>query len=225
MQIPEPVPPNPGRRSGTSILEIVVAMAMLTGVLVPIVWMVSGTASQTAHSKAEAAAAGYAATVMNTLLDKVAFDHTMLEEGTHVSEDVVDPVLPGNQTVDGTAMRWTLQVHDFDSDEIQFRHWRIRFTKIADCPPADPSSPSPLPTFDATEHVQEVDTRTIFNLDAKKGRDSSGAAIPVLKELRLTIQWRTPRDADFETLGGDERTLRRSVTLLTRRARLRRKTS
>jgi hypothetical protein len=200
------------------------AMAMLAAVLVPIVWMVSGTANQTAQSKAEAAAAGYAATVMNTLLDKLPFDHAVLASGTHESQDVTDPLLPGDTVIDGTSLRWSLQVHDFSSDAITFRHWRIRFTNIPECPPDDGVAPGDLPAFSATDHVQEVDSRTIFNLDAKKGRGPGGVAIPVLKELRLTIQWKTPRDDDFETLGGDERILRRSVTLLTRRARLRRQT-
>jgi hypothetical protein len=214
----------PARRPGTSILEIVVAMAMLTAALVPIVGLFSSTANQTAQSKAEAAAATHAASVMNTFLDKISYDHAILAPGTHLSEGVTDPDIPGNITIDGTELRWTMEVHDFKSDQIKLKHWRIRFSNITDCPPAPGGPAVDLPAFAAASHIREVSNRTIFDLDSKAGRDPiSGAAISVLKEIKLTIQWKTPRDPTFETLGGDERKLRRSVSLITRRARLRRK--
>lgn len=220
-----PHAPQGRRRQAASFIEIVIAMAILSGALIPIGWMLTGTASQTAKTKAEAAAASYAATLMNTLLDQVDFDDPVLAAtgGTPRVGDTswTHPEVPGETTIDGTRIQWVLEVHDFLASDpaIAPAHWRVRFNAIDDCPPAGGGAPVALPVATPVldTHYNEVNNRTIADLDSKVGPPNTA----VLKEIKLTIQWQTPRDAGYETLAGaDTRTLQRSVVLMTRRARL-----
>lgn len=217
---------RPSSRVAATIVEIVIAMAMLAAALVPIAQMLSGTASNTAATKAEAAAATYAATLMNYLLAKVDFDDPVLADGTRDSDTYTGTELPVPDPIDGVQIRWRLQVVDYmaDDDALTFNHWRVRFNNIDDCPPpdgSDPANPPALPTFDASM-IREVTDRKLIDLDAKSGEDDSGSVQAMLKEIRLTMQWTTPRAPDFEDVDGDTLTLRRTVPLVTRRARLER---
>jgi hypothetical protein len=197
-------------------------MAILSGALIPLGWMLTGTATQTAKTKAEAAAASYAATLMNTLLDQVDFDDAVLAP-TGGNPRIPDAAwnhaeVPGITEIDGTLIRWVLEVHDFTAADISPAHWRVRFNAIDDCPPPGGGAPVALPvaTPVAGTHFTEVDTRSISDLDSKIGPANTA----VLKEIKLIIQWQTPRDTDYEDFTQDTRTLQRSVILMTRRARL-----
>lgn len=209
-------------RKGMSLVEILVAVGMLAGVLVPIGWMLTSSAEQTARSKAEAAAAGYAEKIMNIFLEEVSFDD--LTDGTHTSESPPTG-FPGGETIDGTEVRWTLEVTSHDSDDFFPAHWRI----TRPIPPSCPTAPPPyltLPPADPDTFRVEVNAGTSRDrhaafLDSKTGRDASGSPQALLKDLRVTIQWKSPRDDDFEAFTGDqEKDLKRSVRILTRRGRL-----
>ena len=200
------------------------AMAILSAALIPIGWMLTGTAAQSASTKAESAAASFASTLMNTLLEQVEFDDSVLDDtgGTPMVVDAgfTHAVVPGLTEIDGTTIRWILEVHDFTAAELWPEHWRVRFNAIPDCPPANPATFS-LPAAPAagTHYFVVNDAtndRNIAQLDSKIGPPTT----PVLKEIKLIIQWQTPRDADFEDFTADTRTLKRTVVLMTRRARL-----
>ncbi len=184
-------------------------------------------------------AASHAASLMNTFLEKLSFDDDALLAGTHTSETATNTDIPGvNPTgtfsIDGTELRWTLEVKDYLSNDplLKFKHWRVNFYKIDGSPPAqdelavDLPADGPGPYISEINGAAETNPRLIFDLDAKAGRKPDGVSpSTVMKELRLTIQWKSPRDAGFEDISGpldkdQERQLRRTATLLTRRARL-----
>lgn len=196
-------PPRP--RRGATFIEILISMAILAGAMVPISSMMVGTAGQTAQTKAEGQAANFAASVMNRFLDNEAFD------------DVTDG-LTGEEELDGTSVRWTLQVFDFDNNDLFFAHRRIKYHR----PNTDPTcqnGEAKIAAIDNGDHP-------LINAPGGGGTrqsvdelDQKNRGQVVLKELRLTVQWKTARDGDYED-PGDPNQRRRTVVLLTRRARL-----
>lgn len=212
---------RPGRRAA-SFVEIIIAMALLGGALVPIASMLIDTAGQSASTKAEAAAASYAAKLLNRFLDEVDFDDAVLEDtgagSPHASED-----FGGNPTVDNTVIRWNLEVRVIPNTSIFFQHYLLRYHDPASGTPCTGGAEAKIsaatvltPTVSRDVNVTTPNEKSVDDLDRKN------AGQPVLKELRLTIQWKTPRDSGFENLA-DPGVKRRTVSLLTRRARLTRR--
>lgn len=95
------------RRRATSLVEVMVASGIMAAALVPISWYFVSSARQQHDLEAEAAAAAYAAKVMNQLLDGEAYD------------DVTD-ALGGEEDVDGVMVRWSLEAQDVGDADFTF---------------------------------------------------------------------------------------------------------
>lgn len=207
------------RRKAMTFLEILIAVTLLAGVMIPVSSMLIDTASQSAATKAESAASSYAAKLMNQFLDELAFDDAILDAtgGTpHKSEDQPG----GNPVIDGTAIRWDLEVAIIPDSTIFFRHRTVRYHSPSAAPPCTNGTEAKIdagnvmtPAFSTGVNIAPANERSVADLDRKN------AGRPVLKELRLTIQWKSPRDPAFEDLT-QPGPRRRTVSLITRRARL-----
>lgn len=223
LQPPPPRRPRPASRRGATFIEIMIAMAILAACLVPISSMLVGTAGQTASTKAESSAASYSAKLMNYFLDELPFDHELIgnlgagEEKTVESEDVDAGEHPGiggsDIVIDGTRLRWTLVVRVIPNADITPVHRLIHYhdPREVPCDPQEAWIGANASAGDPDSYSTLEDSKSVVDLD-KKNQE------PVLKEFRLTVQWRTPRDATFEDIATPPH--KRTVTLLTRRARL-----
>ncbi len=199
--------PVRARRRGASFLEILIAVGLLAGALVPIGSMLVGTAGQTAATKAEAQAANFAATVMNRFLDNEKFD------------DVTDG-LTGEEAMpdNSVTVSWTLNVTDISNTAITPRHRLVKYHRPTLAPDCTTGGEAKITALDAnnSELVNgpgSSRTKTVAELDQKN------ASQVVFKELRLTVKWKTAKEPAYEA-DGDPRNLKRTVVLITRRARL-----
>lgn len=98
-------------RRGFSLVEIIVAVALMAMVLVPVVGLLQHSHHQIADEKAEAAVSTFASAIFNKALFQQNYVEVVSEEGTEV--------------IYGTTIRWSLEVQKVDN--LSLRYWRVKY--------------------------------------------------------------------------------------------------
>ena len=167
-------------RHGFSFVEILMALGIMALALVPIVSIIQHSHYQIADEKAEKAVANFADTIFNKALFKQTYEEVVSDSGEEV--------------IDGTTIRWNLEVAEVSNFALQFQ--RVRYHE-----------PCGASGCNKTVELLDPETRTAAEIDVKYGGG-------VLKTLQLTLQWR-PYYQSF-----DEEDNRKILVLGTRKARL-----
>ena len=164
---------------GFSFVEIMVAMGIMALALVPIVSIIQHSHHQLADEKAEAAVASYASSIFNEALFKRSYDEVISESG--------------EEEIDGTSIKWELEVAELSNLELQFQRARYH-------------QPCAGGACSGAE-LLGVEQVPADQLDAKYGGG-------VLKTLKLSLKWRP-----YYQSWSDEAPNKKLV-LCTRKARL-----
>jgi prepilin-type N-terminal cleavage/methylation domain-containing protein len=96
---------------GFSLVEIIVAIAIMAMVLVPVVSLLQHSHHQIADEKAEATVSTYASAIFN----KALFQQNYV--------DVVSDT--GEEVIDGTTIRWNLEVEQVSN--LKLTYWRVKY--------------------------------------------------------------------------------------------------
>lgn len=98
-------------RKGFSLVEIVIAIALMAMVLVPVVSLLQHSHHQIADEKAEASVSTFASSIFN----KALFQQNYVDV---VSES-------GEEVIDGTTIRWNLEVEQVSN--LTLTYWRVKY--------------------------------------------------------------------------------------------------
>jgi hypothetical protein len=196
-----------GGRCGFSLVEALVAAFILAAAFVPISGLIRDSFSQVSDQRMEAAAASYAAEVMNEWLFKRSYAQVPVG-GPHVQ--VFN--LP-----DGIVIRCEMWVFEVDpvpggKNDMTFEYLRVPYHRPSGCPSGGEAQYPGLQPGDFQQPVAA-------NLDA---RYQGLNPVPPLKTLHLMIQWRT-RWEQWPAVGSplEQQWLKtRTRHLITRRANL-----
>ena len=177
-------------RRGVTLVEVLVAVAILGLALAPVVGMMHKSFSDIRSEKDEANAAAVAGQILNQILFEIPFDNIVSNSYSSPGPPA-ETILPsGSKTVDGTLVSWTV-------DRAPMTNLKFLFRRLKYHPPDAGQEPAPTwPPVDAQFYkapAGQVGADAYQLLSAPNQIDNKFSSLPsVLYELKLTIGWRPP---------------------------------